>query len=164
MKKKLLTFVAVMVPVCVIAGLAAIGYYGFYIWRAQMHSVLYDVEYVQVEESTKQEGVYFITYSVSVKNLPFDFEEHIYKLKENISGSYGSADFKANCRYFSSEPFKKNRFKFYVRYDSNSGEKVSVEKMIEMSCFIAVDAEGNRVGSASLYMQDNKDVPIEWRS
>ena len=160
MKKKLLTLVAVAVPLCVIFGLIGVGYYGYYLWWGQRHSVFYEVEYVQVEESVKEEGVYFLTYSVTVRNWPHDFEKHVYKLKEDIVGSYAGADFKANCRYFSSEPFKKNSFKFFVRYDSSTGEKATVEEMIENSRFIAIDADGNEVESASLYMSDNKKAPV----
>ena len=164
MKKKLYTFIAVMVPVCVVMGLACVGYYGYYLWWGQRHSVLYEVESVTVEESTKEDGVYFITYSVSVRNWPHDFEDHVYKLENDIVGSYGMADFEVNCRYFSSEPLKKNRFRFFVRYDSNSGERVPVEEMIDISRFIAVDVKGNEVESASLYMEDNKKAPVEYVS
>ena len=143
MKKKLYTFIAVMVPVCVVIGLVCVGYYGYYLWWGQRHSVLYEVESVTVEESTGEDGVYFITYSVSVRNWPHDFKDHVYKLENDIVGSYGMADFEVNCRYFSSEPLKKNRFRFFVRYDSNSGERVPVEEMIDISRFIAVDVKGN---------------------
>lgn len=161
MKKKLFTFLALMIPVISVSLLIGIGYYGYYMWWGQRHSVLYDVEHIKVEESTTDEDVYYITFSVSVKNWPHDLKEHIYKLEEDITGEYGTADFEANCRYFSSEPFKKNSFKFYAVYDEKSGNGTLVEEMIYYSRFIAVDADGNEVESATLYMADFENVPIE---
>ena len=163
MKKKLFTFLALMIPVASVMLIISAGYYGYYLWWGQRHSVLYDVEHILVEESTTDEDVYYITFSVGVKNWPHDFKEHVYKLKEDITGEYGGADFEASCRYFASEPLKKNSFKFYAVYDEKSGN-TSVEEIVYYSRFIAVDADGNEVESATLYMSDFEDVPIEWRS
>ena len=154
---------ALAIILVIVTAIAACGGYGlYYLWWGQRHSVLYDVEKVIVQESANEEGVYNLTYYVTVKNWPHDLKKHTYRLKENIVGSYGMSDFEVDCDYFTSEPFKKNKFEIHVRYDLNSGEYVSVEEMIDVSRFIAIDEEENEVESASLYMADNEDAKIEW--
>ena len=161
-KAAIITLIVILAVVTVVT--ACVGYELYYLWWGQRHSVLYEVKSVSVEESAEEEGIYYLTYFVEVKNWPHDFDKHTYRLEGDIGGSYGMSDFEVDCDYFISEPFKKNRFEIHVRYDANSGEFVPVEEMINISCFIAIDEDGNEVESASLYMADNEDARIEWTS
>ncbi|MBQ9517633.1 MAG: hypothetical protein IJR60_06105 [Eubacterium sp.] len=178
MAEKVKPYIAVLL-ILVFLG---IGMYGaYYMWWGHRHKILYDVKEVHVVQDKENKNIYDITYDVSVKNWWFDFSKHVYKLEDDINGSYAVWDFDGDTNYFTSSN-NKTDFKIKVHFDldtywneplrlnekqlgieavsTDTLEQRVLRNVVIYSQFQAYDKEGRPDYGATLYMQDQTDADI----
>lgn len=163
MKKKVYTVIALLVPLSIICFMIGSGYYIYYLWWGQRHSVLYDVDTVYVEQSSENRDIYHLTYEVDVKNWFFDFEKHTYELRNGLVGSPAGWHFEVEADFFTSDNLRKTDFNIGVEFDRTTYDGTAedfIADAVKHSRFDAYDCEGNCVQGATLYMEDFPDVKI----
>ena len=159
--------VAVIVALTVAITLSGTYMAHFWYW-GRRHSVLYDVKTVTVVKNEEQEGVYDLTYDVSVRNWDHDIIPHTYKLEDCLSGEPGMWYFEGESDYFTTG-IKPVEFQIKVTFDVASvvpyagmpeTDEALVEYAIGISQFAACGYWGQAVESANLYMADNRGAEI----
>ena len=157
MKKKGLTAILIVVLAFVLVNAVIYAYWG------RRHSILYDVDTVHVSQSADNANIYYLTYSVSVKNWWFDFIPHTYRLEDYLDGSPGMWHFETSSDYFTSTCYKTTIFDMVVEFDITTYDGDSpdiIADAIGVSKFCAYNREGNEVKSAKLYMSEFPEVEI----
>ncbi len=170
---------------CILLAAAMIVSAGtYFLWAAywgNRHSVLYDVRAVHVVRDSATYSVYHLTYDVTVKNWPHDFNKHTYRLEDFLSGEPGAYDFSGKSDYFTVGRTPVS-FHINVRLDMKSvyawlpfenfpsvsdpeadnGEldRKLILHIVDLSTFMAYDRNGREERSAMLFMNDYKDAPI----
>lgn len=134
-----------------------------YAYWGNRHKILYNVDTVFVHQDSVNENIYDIYYNCSVKNWWFDFNKHSYTLEAFLDGEPGSWHFESELTPITSSNLKETSFVLHVEFDKSSvwvGNCPTLEKIILMSKFSALDDNEEYDSRATLYMNDFKDVNI----
>ncbi|MBP3329762.1 MAG: helix-turn-helix transcriptional regulator [Clostridia bacterium] len=131
------------------------GYWG------RRHKVLYNVDTVYVNQDEENPDKYDFYYNCSVENWWFDFNEHTYNLKAELSGEPGSWDFSSKTYPVTSTNSSETFFVIHVEFDASSvAGYVPIEDVVMRAEFSAYDENGESDERANLYMSDFNNAKI----
>lgn len=160
-------FIAIVIIFAVLVfALYNVFYYSYW---SRRHSILYDVKTVYVVPDADNDSLYHLEFDVDVKRWHGDTNVYKYTMYSDIVGmpDYWIDD--DNIPTFQLDGSKAN-FQIECTMDlrnpqlrTNDNYKEFLDAYILELRFSAIDEEGNRIESAELYMQDNKDVEIIYK-
>ena len=141
----------------------------YYAYWGRRHSVLYDVKTVYVVPDEENHSLYHLEFDVNVKRWTFDKNVYRYTMFSDIVGMPDYGVYDDNTPYFQLDGSSAD-FQIQCTLDlrdsdfrENGNYKELLNSYIYDLRFGALDENGNRVDSAELYMEDNKDVEIIYR-